>query len=329
MRTWIVIALIAFAGCASVPDSGLASENDRVVLPDDPVDFSFERGSASLAVRMLDEASSINVVLMNGLEFLQVGPYAFENETPSAILEVIATDAHALVHESPDYTFIYPTGYEALLETSPGDSLSAEAPDVTFDIVFGADTPLYDALALLTHSTGYTMIADNAVAVSLCGETHLYDVTIEQALSALFRSARLSPQSIRIDSHASHTFVSAIGNRPRSKLFFTQDGWSGVHERRLKRRVSLSLPDRRTDGDSLQGQIGAKPLAEVLPALSDQLGILVTADANLSNLPVNPAVITDVPLEVALKLIINQWLLPEFGYRLTDEGVHLMHVGAS
>ena len=94
----------------------------------------------------------------------------------------------------------------------------------------------------------------------------------------------------------------------------------------LGREVRVMLPFPQDDPEHLQGRIGASTLGEVLEGLSDQLGVPVTADANMHRLPVNPAVMTNVRVATALDLLIRQWLVPEFAYAVDDTGIHLRHV---
>ena len=66
---------------------------------------------------------------------------------------------------------------------------------------------------------------------------------------------------------------------------------------------------------------GSTPLAMAIEEMSSQLGIPVTADPIVQELPVNPVVINNVSLESALNLIVWQWPQSGLGYRIVDQGV--------
>ena len=61
--------------------------------------------------------------------------------------------------------------------------------------------------------------------------------------------------------------------------------------------------------------------------MSEQLGMKVEADRRSSILPVNPAVMIDVPIETAMRLLIQQWPLPHYGYTATGDTIRIVYLG--
>ena len=64
-------------------------------------------------------------------------------------------------------------------------------------------------------------------------------------------------------------------------------------------------------------------LGELLPTLSSQLGVQVTADAGMANFPVLPMTCRNVPIRTALDLLVRQWPVAGFGYAVTPSGIRL------
>jgi hypothetical protein len=79
------------------------------------------------------------------------------------------------------------------------------------------------------------------------------------------------------------------------------------------------LPDT---GAAFSFQAEPATLARVLPDLSRALGIPVTADDAMGRLPVNITAFHAIPTEAALDLLVRQWLLPRYGYRIQNGGLH-------
>lgn len=318
----VALASIVILGCTSTPEAGRPAISNEAV--ENAIDI--ERGPVGLAFRELSEAFSINVVLMNGLELGQAGPYHLEKDAPAAAIREIADDLGYEIHDAPHYIFVFAPGYEALRDVSVSAGIDKEIAGLRVDVAFGADTPLYSALALLGHTLGHTVIADNAIAAALCGEIRLKDVPLGAALDALLQSARVSRESFYVESTPDYTFVASTSNVAGRPLLLGEDSLTDEQVAMLGRDVCVMLPFLQDDPEHLQGRIGASTLEEVLEGLSEQLGVLVTADANMHRLPVNPAVMTNVRVATALDLLIRQWLVPEFAYAVDDTGIHLRHV---
>ena len=320
----LAACFVLVAGCASTPEGdnqGSSSGTEGITL-------ELERGPVGLSVREVSEVSSLNVVMMNGLELAQTGPYRFQKREPRAAIGDIARDLGYKIHEAPHYMFLYAPGYEVLRDVVVEDRLDAGIAGLRADVAFGADTPLYSGLALLGLTLEHTIVADNAIAGAVCGEIHLKDVPLAAALEALLQSARVGQDSFYIESTPDYTFLASVNNRRRPQLLTNEASLTEEQRVTLGRRVSVTLPFPQGDPKHLQGHIGASTLGEVLDALSEQLGLQVTSDASMHRLPVNPVVMRKVPIETVLELIIRQWLVPEFGYELDGAGIRLRHVFA-
>lgn len=293
--------------------------------PGTPVEFSAPNTSVALLIRELNAASGRNLVLMNGLETTRTGPYDKAKRPAQEWADMIATDAGLRLDRLPAYDFIYPPGYETLTQTTTGGRLEATLAARRTSLHFDLDTPLVSALALLSRSLGTTIVADNVVADAHCGEVHLADVTVDQGLDALLKSARVANQSLRILSDTERTFLYAAGRPLRTSPLVIAAGETRPES--LDRRMTLYLPITPTEPDRLSGYTRAVPLSRVLPELSKQTGLRFEADARTHELPVNPSVMVNVRLETALDLIVHQWPLPHYGYRINGDTVRFVYLG--
>lgn len=324
----IALASIFVTGCASTSSDSSAYGSDSSPVPA-TVTLELERGPVGFALRELTQLSSINLVLMNGLELAQTGPHSFRERPAESVVREIARGLGYEIYEAPHYLFVFAPGYEALLEVNVEGLLASQTSELRAEVAFGADTPLYSGLALMGHALGHSFVADNAVAGALCGELRLHDVPIAAALTAMLQSARMNVGSFRIESTADYTFLSSVANVSGPRFSGDKASLSEGQRAMLGRRVSLMLPHREDEPGHIQGRLGASTLGEILPELSAQLGIPVTADRNMLRLPINPVAITMLPTETVLDLIIRQWLVPEFVYEIDGEGIRLRHVPAT
>ena len=320
----LAVCFVLVVGCASTP----TGDTQEGLGGAEAITLDLERGPVGLALREVSKASSLNVVLMNGLELAQTGPYRFQDHEPRAAIGDIARDLGYEIHEAPHYVFVYAPRYGVLRDVVVADRLDSRAAALRADVAFGADTPLYSGLALLGHTLGHTIVADNAIGGTACGEIRLRDVPLATALEALLQSARVGRDSFYVESTPDYVFLGSAHNKPRPQLLTNGSSLTEEQRRTLGRRVSVTLPFPQGDPEHIQGHIGASTLGEALDALSEQLGLPVTADARMHKLPVNPVVMRDVSIETALELIVRQWLVPEFAYELNGAGIRLRHVSA-
>ena len=53
----------------------------------------------------------------------------------------------------------------------------------------------------------------------------------------------------------------------------------------------------------------------------------VEFDRSCRRLPVNPCVMSDVSIETAMRLLIQQWPLPLYGYTATEDTIRIVYLG--
>jgi len=290
-----------------------------------PVEFSAPNTSVALLARELHAASGHNIVLMNGLETTRTGPYEKAKRPAQEWIDLFVADAGLRVDRLPAYDFVFPPGYEALSGTPIGGRLDPALAQRRTTLHFDLGTPLVSALALLSHSLSTAIVADNIVADARCGEVHVADVTLGEGLDALLKSARIANQSLNIISDAEHTLLYSAGRPLRANPLVLSAG--EARPELLDRLVSLYLPMAPEEPGRLSGYGRAVPLSRVLDELSKQTGLRFEADARTHELPVNPSVMVNVRLNTALDLIVHQWPVPHFGYRVQGETVRFVYLG--
>jgi len=327
--TFLLSYALIVTGCATTSaPSDAAGKKEPSPKPEQPdggfAPIEIERGPIGGIVRELGRQTHRSVVLMNGLEFYYAGPYSLGEMSAADAVKRTAADSGMVLHRERAFDFIHAPGFEALNDFRPSASLDRSLARIPVSIRLGADTPLYGALALLSHSYRVTLVADNVVASALCGETSLSDVALGDALDVILRSARLTDATCRVQSSGNTMLLYSTSSAQRAHLFA---GASTTRPASLDKRVTLYLPEPPADPKNLLEKSGATPLANVLGALSKQLDVKVEADRRCQPLPVNPCVLVDVPIETALRLIIQQWPLPHYGYTATEDTIRFVYLG--
>ena len=329
MYKWILAALPALlaVSCATTPEADVAA--DTAVEPAQTgaaVPFNVEAGPLALAVRSVGEQYREGIVLMAGMDGVSMPARSFELATADAVVTWIAETAGLQRSDGDGYTFLYPDTY-GVLNTVSVDGLPAAFGDLRAAVAFGTDTPLFDALAFLSETLGVAIVADQAVAESPLGEVALDTSPLPVILEALLKSARVPPDAFEVDSAADFVLIRSVANPARRTLLLNERALSSADRAMLSRRVSVRLPAPSNDPDVMIGRFGAQPLGELLGELSRQLGVPVRAADGVETLPVNPMVLPDVTTRTALELIIAQWPVDAFGYRVDAGGV-LIHAVA-
>lgn len=322
----LLAACLALAACQTTapdarPDAGAEARRVSTAETRPAVTLDLPRtGTLGEAVLKLSEEVGGSLVLMSGTENRALGPMAF-SETPfEDVVAQFAEHTGYKVQECPNYFFIYPEGYEALLDMSLGDQLAPAFRDVAVPMAFGHQTPLYEALALLSDARDTAIVADNVVADAVCGPMTLAEIPLQDGLEAILKSARVEPGALKVDSTADYIFLYSVENAaPADTRIGTPSAEDGVD---LEARVDVVLPAPPDDPGRLRLPPGALPLRRVLGALSEQLGVKVVAEKGLGQLPVNPCVFRGVKRSTAMDLLIRQWPLPDFGYGV--EGDHIV-----
>jgi hypothetical protein len=322
-------ALLVGASCATSTNSPTNQQTaastgvDADAVPAPPL--TLERAPLGVLVRQIGQEQHLNVVLMNGLEYYVAGPYELKKLSPAQLVEKIAADTGMMLSRLPQYDFIHPPGFESLAGFAPSKRLDRRMADIKTSIRIGADTPLYSALALLSHSLRVTLVADNVVAAALCGETNLQDVTLGDALDAILRSARLTDATCAVRDEDDAVLFHSPRAGLRETVFVNSP--STPRPAALDRRVSLYLPEPPEDPRKMLENSGAVPLADCAQTIGEQLGMRVEVDRNCQKLPVNPCVMIDVPVETAVRLIIQQWPLPHYGFTATEDTIRIVYLG--
>ncbi|MCF6287392.1 MAG: hypothetical protein L3K26_19755, partial [Candidatus Hydrogenedentes bacterium] len=259
------------------------------------------------------------IVLVAGLEEWPAPPVKVTRAVYATGLKKLVAPANCLVDSGAFYQFVYPPGYEALLDVSVWEEVHPRFQGLRATFAVGAGTDMYNALALLSETLGVTVIADNAIADVWCGELFLYDAPAATIVEALLQSARVVPGAFVVESAEHYIFLRSTDNMTKSDTCVNRDGLSPDARVMLEKTVDLRLPTR--DG-TLVFQYEAMPLQAVLDDLAEQMGVAVTADAVLADFPVNQAVYLGLPISDVLDLIIRQWPVARFGYRADADGIH-------
>ena len=326
MRKLVLLAAcLALAACQTTgPDvrhtTGAEAPPVSTAETRPPVTLDLPRtGTLGEAALKLSEEVGGSLVLMSGTENRALGPMEF-SETPfEDVVAQLAEHTGYKVQECSNYFFIYPEGYEGLLDISLGNQLDPAFRDVAVPMAFGYQTPLYEALALLSDARDTAIVADNVVADAVCGPMTLAEIPLQDGLEAILKSARVEPGALKVDSTADYIFLYSVENTaPADTRIGTASADDGVD---LEVRVDVVLPAPPEDPGRLRLPPGALPLRRVLGALSGQLGVEVVAETGLAGLPVNPCVFRGVKRTTALDLLIRQWPLSEFGYAVEGERI--------
>lgn len=272
------------------------------------------------AIRQIGESAGGSAVLMSGMEdWLAPDNVQIHHSDLLQTLKRLGAPRNCQTQVTPDYIFLYPPGYEALESLSLADRVDPRFQQERASFAVGAGTDLFNALALLSASLNSAIVADNLVADTWCGELFLEDAPVPSILEALLKSARVLPAALDIQSTPEYILLRSTENANRAEVCLNRNALTPAQTALLQRQVSIQLPSP-SNGATFGG--GPKTLADTLSQLSSQIGMPVTADPAMARLPVNVAVIRGVSLETALNLIVWQWPVPQFGYRVGDGAVH-------
>lgn len=233
-------------------------------------------------------------------------------------LERLASQYKCKTQATPYYVFFYPEGYEELEALSLSGKAGPVFESTRASFAIGAGTDLFNALALLSTSLKRTVIADNVVADAWCGEVFLQDAPVSAIVEALLKSARVSPAMIEVEATDQYLFIRSTSNKSASSSCLNAGELTPEQRTILDTPLSLHLPDT---GAELVFQSQPARLVDVLPALSRSLGIPVTASEGMARLPVNISVFEGISTEHALDLLVRQWLVPNYGYRMENGGL--------
>lgn len=317
----IVLAVLAAGGCVTTPTPVSPGGEDAGSASQPAVTLAQPASTLGEIVRRIGEEVGGGLVLMSGIEGQLIAPLDVSNVAYMTLVQQLADETGCTYHAFPNYAFIYPRGYEALIEVSVAGMLAPAFQKRTAAMTFGYDTPIFKILALLSHSLGATVFADNIVGDARCGAVTIEEVPLADCLEAMLRSARVPPGSLQVESTDQYTFLYGAGNMsPKAPLLNAGD-LDAAQRAALDTEVTVILGARATDETHIDIEPGATPLRDVVASLSQQIGMAVTVESGMEDLPVNPCVFNRVSLRVAMDLLIRQWPVPEFGYQLAESQV--------
>lgn len=323
------LATILLVGCATTTDAPPPPESERTEpkpaasTRDGNVTFSTDASDLGRVLRSLAAIIPRNVVVMNGAHVRPVGPYRWQNVSWTDVLDTLAEDAGVTRFDCGDYDFLAPPEYEPLSRVNLETMIPAGFSLPKGSVVVGADTPLFDAFALISQACNTTIIADNAVASARTGELSMPEIDGVDAIEALIKSARLDTSVFAIAAGADHLLFHARGNEPRANIIANPEALNPEQRTALDRRVNLRLPRAEPVANEVGAYVSATLLETALPELSEQLGVRVTADPRLRRFPVNPCLMNGVTAETALRLIVNQWLAQDFVAEVREDSILL------
>lgn len=322
----VLASIMLAAGCATSRESTPGAKADPAPAAQSPRSGATDRGNGEAgggrtlgeAVRSIGETHGGGGALTAGLE-VRPGPGKSMGASDSAVaLERLAAHYDYQAQRTPHYVFIYPTGYEELTTLALADQVDERFNTTRASFAVGAGTDLFNAFALLSHSLKVPVLADQVVADAWCGEVFLQDAPLSAIVEALLKSARVAPSLVTIESTDRYLLVRSAANPRRGTACLNPAPRTPEETATLEKTVSIHVPDRGTE---FSFQAEPVKLGEVLGTLSAQIGLAVTADPEVARLPVNITILEGLPLETALDLLVQQWPVPRYGYRLENGGV--------
>ena len=330
-----LIILLALAACSTpatkdktdsrpepVPSAGSSpTPVEKPSFPD--ITFAHAPGPAGDILRALGEQAGGGVVLMSGLEERAVPGVSFKQEPYDRALARFAESIASVCTHTAHYYLILPSDYNALQEVVLEDKLDPLYRDITAGAVFGAKTPLFSVFSALSVSLDITILADNYIAESRCGELHLPELPLPVILAAILQSARIGTDAFTVESTPEYIFFRAPRNEHPPSVRIESASPPADAQALLDKRVSVTLPPLPDSKNQFVMASEPMPLREVLYPLTEQLGIEVVAQRRLADIPVNPCVFRNVRLSTALDLLIRQWPLAQFGWELQSGRVVL------
>ena len=281
------------------------------------VTFNQPSNSFETTVRLVSEQVGGGLVLMSGIETRRTPPMKCRNLPYLDFVRQLAEGAGCAFADCPHYCFVYPPGYESLLDLATEETLDASYANLSVSMTFSFDTPLFEACSLVSHTLGVSIVTDNIVAEARCGSLTVPEIPLAECLNAMLQSARVPKGRFKIDSTPEYTFIYSVDNRsPRTALLGEEPPGT-----MLDARVDVVLGIQLKGGGHLSVAPAASRLGDTLDTLSRQLGVTVTAERGLEALPVSPYVLNGVRVRTALDLLIRQWPVPGFGYEASADGI--------
>ena len=281
-----------------------------------PITFTHAPGPAGDILRDLGKQAGGGFVLMSGLEERAVPAVDFKQEPYDRAMTRFAASIPSICTHTPHYYLILPADYGALQSVDLADKLDPRYHPITAGAVFGAKTPLFAVFSALSASLDLTIVADNYIAESRCGELHLPELPLPVILAAILQSARIGTDAFTVESTPEYILFRAPRNEHPPSVRIDSPTPPPDAQALLDKPVSVTLPPLPDTRDQFVIASEPMPLHDVLYPLTEQLGIEIVAQRRLADIPVNPCVFRNVRLSTALDLLIRQWPLARFGWEL-------------
>lgn len=325
----VPLCALSMTACTTTADRPAtptpASEEDALrsapVEPFPRVSLSLDEPTLGGAVRAMAERHGGSLAVMNGLETRPLGRVSLNQVAFDRVVEGWAREVNGAIQKTPNYYFLYPSGFEVLTQLSLVERLHPRYDDIREPIIFGAGMRLFTLGKWMSEALSITIVMDQVIGDANCGEITMGSVPLTASIEALLKSARIP--EVQIDSTEDYIFIAQPGAWLGRPTLLNEGALTQRQREYLEQRLTLRLPNASRDWPSAELALGAQPLGELLDTLSQQLGITVVADAAVRSLPVNPMVMHDVTVRTALDLLIWQWPVPEFGYHFASDRIVL------
>lgn len=315
-----IVSILNFT-CGTTKDKGSLSKDIAVLEVDGRTENIFEMVKEpvllNVVVRKLGIKYPVSIALLNGVESRWVQIDKPEKSLDQFLSQVISSTG-LVCYSDKGYYFLYSpefVGYRELAEYSFAEMMPWKFKGIKVTAGFGVDTRLYNVLNSLNYTYGCNIVADNTLAELPIGEVVTNQLSLDLVLDMIIKSARISPQSLRMCAGEDFVFLYTTLNKNSLILedckCFEEDG---VPEERLKRKVTFSVPEIVSKGKTLPFYNSAKPLGDVVTVISAQLGIGVELEAGTEELPVNPMYLSNVSVKKVLDLLVYQWLDNKYSY---------------
>ncbi|MCC6795665.1 MAG: hypothetical protein IT366_11160 [Candidatus Hydrogenedentes bacterium] len=270
-------------------------------------------------IRRVGEQAGGNVVLMGGVEGRIANNLDITRRALADAVPMIANAGNVAVEKHPHYFFFFPEGYEQLLNVSLAGRLDTRYSEIKTDAVFGSGLPLCSVFMWMSYALKVSIVADNSVGDAQCGELALKQVPLDTAIEAILKSARIA--AVQVESTPDYIFLSTPQNTNPKSALLEESSLDEQQKALLGKQVTLALPYPLRTGQPLELPLKPSPLSDVLPALSEQVGVRVVVEKGLEKFPVNPYFVKNVTLREALDLLVRQWLEPNYGYQVLADRI--------
>lgn len=322
-----VILCVLLSGCQTTGGGTRTGKGTGKTPPDQtanarPVITGVFTGETlgDIAFKIIEQSGG-SLVIMGGLESKALSSIEFTKIPYDQMARQLAQLTGNEIQDTPNYLFMYPATYAALTEVSIDGPMDPAYEGINVTAAFGFDTPLYEVFALLSHALNITIVGDNVIAAARCGTMALTNAPLRDALTAILKSARIPNGSFAVESTPEFLFIHSPQYASAPSALLNADELSAEANAVLDKQVDLYLPLRPENDATLKIPQTAVPLGALLSRLSEQLGVGVEVAPGLDEVPVNPCVMRNVRVRTALDLLIRQWPVPKFGYKIIDDKV--------